>query len=139
MPDLEWWVRDCNGEVIAALSQRITLPHSVEQAEAQAASRAVTLAKELCLSQMVFKGDCQKVITAINSTGACHTLFGHIIEEIRCLSSTLVTSCFVHTRREGDKIAHALARRAVLTANIDVWVEELPGDLDDVLHFEIIQ
>ena len=132
-------VRDCNGEVIAALSQRIALPHSVEQAEAQAASRAVTLAKELCLSQMVFEGDCQKVIVAINSPRACHTLFGHIIEEIRCLSSTLVTSCFVHTRREGNKIAHALARRAVLTADIDVWVEELPGDLDDILHSEIIQ
>ena len=132
-------VRDYNGKVIAALSQRIALPHSVEQAKAPAASRAITLAKELCLSQMVFEGDCQKVIAAINSSGACHTLFGHIIEEIHCLSSTLVTSCFVHTRREGNKIAHALARRAVLTTDIDVWVEELPGDMDDVLHSEIIQ
>ena len=30
-------VRDYNGKVIAALSQRITLPHSIEQAEAQVA------------------------------------------------------------------------------------------------------
>ena len=88
---------------------------------------------------MVFEGDCQKVIAAINSMGACHTLFGHIIEEIRCLSSTLVTSCFVHTRREGNKIAHALVRRAVLTADTDVWVEELPSDMDYVFHYEIIQ
>ena len=93
-------VKDCNGDVIAALSQRTVLPHSVEHAEALAASRAITLARELLLSQMVFEGDCQKVIAAINSTGACHTLFGHIIKEICCLSSTLVTICFVHTRRE---------------------------------------
>ena len=128
-------VRDCNGKVIAALSQRIALPHSVEQAESQ----AVTLAKELCLSRMAFEGDCQKVIAAINSSGACHTLFGHVIEEICCLSSTLVTSCFVHTCWDGNKIAHALARKAVLIADIDVWVEELPDDMDDVLHYEIIQ
>ena len=93
-------VKDCNGDVIAALSQRTVLPHLVEHAEALAASRAITLARELLLSQMVFEGDCQKVIAAINSTGACHTLFGHIIKEICCLSSTLVTICFVHTRRE---------------------------------------
>ncbi|XP_050290092.1 uncharacterized protein LOC126728284 [Quercus robur] len=93
-------VRDCNGDVIAALSQRIALPHSVEHAEALAVSRAVTLAKELCLSQMVFEGDCQ---------------------------------------REGNKIAHALARRAVLTADIDVWVEKLPNDVGDVFHSKIIQ
>ena len=132
-------VRDCNGDVIAALSQRITLPHSVEHAEALAASQVVTLARELCLSQLVFEGGCQKVIAAINSTGACHTLFGHIIDEVRCLSSTLITSCFVHTRREGNKIAHALARRAVLTADTDVCVEELPNDVDDVFHSETIQ
>ena len=113
-------VRDCNGAVIEALSQRISLPQLVEHAEALAASRAITLARVLCLSQMVFEGDCQKVIAAINSTGACHTLFSHIIDEIRCLSSSLVSSCFVHTRREGNNIAHALARRAVLTADTDV-------------------
>ena len=132
-------VRDCTSAVIGALSQRILLPQSVEHAEALAASQAVTLARELCLSQMVFEGDCQKVIAAINLTGACHTLFGHSIDEIRCLSSSLVSSCFVHTRREGNKIAHALARRAVLTADTDVWVEELPSDVEDVFHSEFIQ
>ena len=30
-------------------------------------------------------------------------------------------------------LAHALARRAVLFADTEVWIEELPQDLEDVI------
>ena len=88
---------------------------------------------------MCFEGDCQWVIQAINAPGACRTLFGHIIEEIRCFSSSLVSCSFIHVRREGNKLAHAFVRRAILSADIDVWVKELPNDLDDVFHSDLVQ
>ena len=53
------------------------------------------------------------------------TLYGHIIDEIRSLSSTINCS-FLHVNRKGNKLAHALARRAVLSTDIDVWMEEFP-------------
>ena len=35
---------------------------------------------------------------------------------------------------QGNRLAHGLARRVVLlSADTDVWVEDLPGDLEDVL------
>ena len=33
--------------------------------------------------------------------------------------------------REGNRLAYGLARRAILSADINVWVKELPGDLED--------
>ena len=36
-------------------------------------------------------------------------------------------------------LAHALARRAILFANTDVWVESLPSDLDSVFQLNLIQ
>ena len=33
----------------------------------------------------------------------------------------------------GNRLAHGLARRVVLFADTDVWVEDLLGDLEDVL------
>ena len=33
---------------------------------------------------------------------------------------------------KGNKLAHELAKIAVLFADIDVWVEDLPDDLDAV-------
>ena len=45
---------------------------------------------------------------------------------------------FQHVRREGNKLAHALARRAVLSADTIVWVEELPTDLEDVFQMDLV-
>lgn len=89
-------VRDSLGNIIGALSQKIARPQSVKHVEALAACRAVTLVKELMLFQVCFEGDCQRVIQAINAPGACCTLFGHIVEEIRCISSPLVGCSFLH-------------------------------------------
>ena len=130
-------IRDSSGNVMGALSQKITKPHSVEHAEALAVRRAVILAKELMLFQVCVEGDCLRVIQAINAPGACRTLFGHIIDEIRYFSASLVGCSFIHVKREGNKLAHALARRAVLSADTDVWVEELPNDLEDVFLSEL--
>ncbi|KAK7851232.1 hypothetical protein CFP56_042712 [Quercus suber] len=60
-------VRDSVGEIIAALSQRIPLPLSVEMAEAMAVRRAVLFVQELCLSKVVVEGDCLRVVAALNS------------------------------------------------------------------------
>ena len=76
------------------------------------------------------------LLIAINSFEACHTMFGHIIE-IRCLSSSLVSCQLKHISREGNSLAHALARRVVLTADIEIWVEELPTNLDDVFQCDL--
>ncbi|XP_030939695.1 uncharacterized protein LOC115964547 [Quercus lobata] len=132
-------VRDSSGNVMGALSQKIPKPQSVEHAEALAACRAVILVKELLLSQACFEGDCQRVIQAINACASSRTLFGHIIEVIHFFSSSLACCSFVHVRREGNKLAHALARRVVLSADTDVWVEELPNDLDDVFRSDLVQ
>ena len=35
------------------------------------------------------------------------------------------------------KTLYFLARRAVSTVDIDVWVEDLPGDLDEVFQSEL--
>ena len=42
-------IRDSDGEIIAALSQRIPLPFSVEMAEAMATHRAILFAQELSI------------------------------------------------------------------------------------------
>ena len=57
--------------------------------------------------------------------------------ECRRVSASLRFCKFQHVRREGNRLAHALARRAVLSANTDVWVESLPSDLDDVFQLDL--
>ncbi|KAK7809482.1 hypothetical protein CFP56_004049 [Quercus suber] len=103
-------------------------------AEALAAKRAVQLATEMSFLRVMVEGDCKRVIQALQASGRSLMLYGHVLEDIRRVGSTLQICSFHHVFREGNLLAHSLARRAVLTADIDVWVEELPSDLDDVFR-----
>ena len=99
-------------------------------AEALAARKVVVFAKELSLSDVIIEGDCLRVAQAPAASGRCNTLFGQVIEETRQIRASLQQCQFLHVRREGNRLAHALVRRAISTANTDVRVEELSSDLD---------
>ena len=64
-------------------------------------------------------------------------MYGNVIEETRRQRLHLQQCQFQHVRREGNKLAHVLARRAVLFADCDLWVEKLPSDLNDVFQVDL--
>ena len=130
-------MRDAEGMIIAALSQIIPLPSSVDLVEALAARRALLFAQELCLGHVEVEGDSLKVITAINNPQQNRTQWGHVIEDIKKASTGLQLCSFCHISRGGNSLAHSLARRVVLTADTDVWLEELPLDLIDVFQSDL--
>ena len=80
---------------------------------------------------MVVEGDSLRVIQALIDDRPSRTMFGNVIADIHSLVSNVDCS-FCHVKREGNKLAHALARRAVASADSDVWLEELPRDLEDI-------
>ena len=128
-------IRDWEGQIIAALSQKVRYLGSVDLVEALAVSRAVSFAKELNIHQMVIEGDSLRVIQAINGTRPVRTMYSHVIDDIHFLSSSISCS-FLHVKHKGNRLAHALARQAVSSADTDVWLENLPPDLDDVFQFD---
>ena len=99
-------------------------------AEALAARRAMEFARELSLFDVILEGDCLQVVRALNAFGGCNTLYGHVVNETKRLRAALRHCSYQHVGRDGNKLAHCLARRVVSTADIDVWVEDLPRDLD---------
>ena len=88
-------------------------------------------ARELSLFNVILEGDCLRVVQALNASGGCNTLYGHIVNETKRLGGVSRHCSFQHVRRDKNKLAHCLARRAVSSTDTDVWVEDLPGDLDD--------
>ena len=130
-------IRDCNGHIIAALSKKIKFPYSVEMAEALAAHRAVTFAKELSIFKVVVEGDCLWVVQALKALDRCKTLYGNVIEDTYSQGVTLQHCQFQHVRRDGNKLAHTLARRAILSVDTDVWIKELPSNLEDVFQSDL--
>ena len=86
----------------------------------------------------IFEGDCLRIVQALKKTGSCKTLFVHVVEETKRLGCTLRFCQFQHVRREGNRLAHGLARRVVLFADTNIWVEEMPSDLEDVFQSDLV-
>ena len=75
-------IRDSNGEVIAAMFERILLPTTVMEVEMLACRRAVTFAIEVGIQDITFEGDSLTMIRAINSGGASEAPYGNLIDDI---------------------------------------------------------
>ena len=117
-------VRDCSRQIIGVLGQNIGSIQFVEMAEAM----------ELCLFEVIFEGECSWVLDALKGSGRYCTLFGHIIDEAKRLGGTLRSCLFQHVRRKGNRLAHCLVEKIVLSADTNVWVETLPKDVEDVFQ-----
>ena len=78
------------------------------------------------------------MISVLSVSRRCNTLFGHMIDECRSLGTSLRFCKFIHVRRKGNRLAHALVKRAILSVDIDVWIEFLSSDLDDVFQSNLV-
>ena len=122
-------VRNSRGEVLAALSEVIPLPSSIVALETMAARRAALFVRELGFSGAIFEGDSEESILAIKKKNFQHPVVGHLVQDIMSSVSMFQYYSFSHTRRHGNVLAHALARRARLSFPTIVWMNTVPADI----------
>lgn len=65
-----------------------------------------------------------------------HALYGHILEEVRALSINLSQAQFQHIKRQGNIVAHALARHAQHCADLEVWMRSVPPTQEHLLSID---
>ena len=103
-------IRNSNGEVIGALSESYLLPATVEDVEAITCRKAISFAINPGLENVVFEGNSETIIKALNSDYTCLTSFGHIIDDARTLALCFDTFSFMHVKRSGNAVADKLAK-----------------------------
>jgi ribonuclease HI len=126
-------IRDKQGLVIATLSQKVHVCHSADMVEALAAKRAVHFAIEVGLTDVEFQGDAETLIRDLNSPEVIHNAYGLVLDDTKTLLQGISRFSVSHTRRSGNNVAHALARRAFDCNSYRVWLEEVPPDITHVL------
>ena len=92
-------IRNDMGLVMAAFTQPIPLPTSVEIVEVLAAQGALCFAKDLGFNKEILEGDSEIIIKALNRGGLSSSCFGHIVKDIKMMSSSFGNVLFSHTRR----------------------------------------
>ena len=129
--------RNSEGVVIASLSEQIPLPATITQVEALAARRAAVFAVDLGITTAVLEGDSDIVYKDLSSTEPSLAPHGHIIQDVKLLASSFSCIFFSHTRRQGNGVAHALARRVINSPNQNVWMDNIPPDTLHVVLADI--
>jgi ribonuclease HI len=125
-------IRNDQGNVMASLSQRIPYPHSVAAVEVYAARSATQFALDLGFRDLIFEGDSLQIITALQHHSSCNTQYGHPITDTITIAQNFISCHFVHVKRDGNRVAHSLAKRARHCEPFKVWMESVPPDLQHV-------
>ena len=106
--------------------------------EAKAASRALQFASELGFNQGILEGDCQVVTNALIEDESSLSTVGVIIDDICFEASCYNQLRYSHIKREGNKIAHSLARYAIEISNFVVWMKDVSPHLFSVVQADIV-
>ena len=122
-------IRNARGEVMGSLCQRVPFPHSVEAVEAAATRCAIQFAKDLGIMEIDLEGDSKTVVDALLLHGPCTTIYGHLIEDIKWIARGLCSVHFKHVKRDGNILAHLLAKRSRLNESLEIWLESVPPEL----------
>lgn len=105
---------------MASLTQQIPLPTTVIETEALAARRVMEFALEIGLANIILEGDNETLFKALKTGDNSLAQHGHIIKDILVLSSYCSAFNVSFVRRQCNKLAHSLARKAKFLPSMTV-------------------
>ena len=129
-------LRGCKGEILAASSKVLPAPFIAEISEAVAVLEGVLLVAKMEVTHAIIESDALSIIQAIND-GVFGGELGHIIRNITEVSSSFSWCSFHHLKREGNKVAHELARVARITNMSQVWERTLLSPVEHLIIEEL--
>ena len=78
------------------------------------------------------------IVNEINKEDPCTSKYGHFVEGIKSEMRSLETASFLHVKREGNTVAHRLAKMATTHAAKNTWLENVPPDIYGIVRGEEI-
>ena len=129
-------IRGCKGEILAASCKVLPACFTTEISEAIAVLEGVLLAAKMEVSHVIIESDALSIIQAINDQ-----VFGgeldHIVQNIWEVSSVFSWCSFHHLKREGNRVAHELAKVARITDKSQVWERTIPSPIEHIVIEEL--
>jgi hypothetical protein len=89
------------------------------------------------LKKIHFEGDAKSVVDAVNDVGTDRSSLGLVIEDIRKELNSLAMWKMTFIRREGNHVAHQLAKYVVLSGNSNSWCATAPACICEFFYFFI--
>ena len=102
-------IRNLEGEVMAALSEKIVKPQAAELIEILVARRVMLFSTKTSFYNSVFEGESSIVIKLLHDRNVSHSQGGHILKDILSHLNSFMSCSFSDIGRQRNVVAHALA------------------------------
>ena len=131
-------IRDCQGQVIAAMSKKIKAPLGPLETKAKAVEAGLQFARDIGIQDCIFEGDSLTVFNAICGNSLPPSSVAAVLSGIKTLSCQLRRVDFSHVRRQCNTPAHLLAQHAKDIVDFIAWLEENPCFIEQSLHHDVL-
>ena len=128
-------IRDTNGAVLASCAEKIGHTYKADETEALAALKALTLAHELGFQNVV--GDALGLIQVLKSQEQNLSSWGLLVEDVKVYGVKFRRLLYSHVKRNGNSIAHNLAKHVICILDFQVWMEDVPSYIVPFLHLDV--
>ncbi|KAK9274584.1 hypothetical protein L1049_021833 [Liquidambar formosana] len=99
---------------------------------------AIEFAIDLGLTAIDFEGDNLEVMATLYSDSVPHTAMGLILDDVLTKAAASFVLChFMHIGREGNEVAHGLAKYAKFVKDVIIWMEETPSRVQDQVNCDL--
>ena len=122
-------IRDAHGLVITSYSRKLPKVYRAVEVESLAVAMALSFALDIGISCFVLEGDSWEVFKALTNEEPTLTSYGLLVNDAKVISRNFNQLLYSHIRREGNFVAHSLARYA----DYLVWME----DVSPQFHFVV--
>ena len=113
-------IRDNNGAVLASCSEKMFQAYKTEETEALAARKALMFAHELGFQSVILEGDPLGLIQALKSQEQNVCPLSLLVEDVKVYSNHFRRVLYSHIKRNGNSIAHSLAKHAISILDLQV-------------------
>ena len=127
-------IRDHTGAVTASLAQTIAPALQPIEIEAIAAARALEFGEEIGITAAVLEGDLELIINSLKGGGHSIVSMEPLLHDAMVFSNCYAKLLYSHCRRDGNRLAHSIARYSINVSSYVVWME---GVLDPL--FIVVQ
>ncbi|GMJ12059.1 hypothetical protein like AT3G09510 [Hibiscus trionum] len=128
--------RDNEGFILAAGIVQHQNVADAFTAEAWACLQAVRMASEVGFINIIVEGDSLTVLKKVRSHFLDNSIISPIIHDIKEAAKTIASISFGFVKREGNLVAHLLAREGRQVQCPQFWIEEAPQSIMEAAEKE---
>ena len=130
-------IHNSEGMVLGSQSKQLSQAFSPLQIEAMAVKIALQFATDLGVQHAILKTDSLVLVKALREGTKFLSTVGLVLDEIRNMINFFTELHYSHVKREGNIIAHKLARHAIYVLNFVAWMEDVLPPLFPVVSADI--